>query len=219
MIDQYFIPENLIADKTRHHVSPSGRYTLTEERFRTKPGCWDYCRALVKKGETLIAEVRRNHPSFRFAFVEDHPDGHDYLVCAARYMGVTVVRLDTGERRDGEDEFTHCSWTPSPVDKTKLLVDGGFWGGPEAHAVVMDFRAPFALPWKRLSDADKGWSYGNRDYSRWRPDGTAVVVKVKELRKSDGVDIDELDGDEWLVAATGKTELQEREEVIWTPNN
>jgi hypothetical protein len=81
----------------RDRLSPSGKYRLVVTSYTT--GTLGVI-TRVADGEE-IARVDRNYHSFEHTWIEDHPSGHDYLVCGEDYQGQTVIELDTGARGDG----------------------------------------------------------------------------------------------------------------------
>src|SRR6266550_8938416 len=86
---------------TEDHFSPSQRYSLSISQVETKPGYFSHTKGVVRNHALdIVAEVDRNYGSFPFLFIEDHPNGHDYLVCGTDYQGQTVIELDTGKRKD-----------------------------------------------------------------------------------------------------------------------
>lgn len=117
-------------------TSPSGKYSLTISTIETKPGCWDYTCGVVKAGDREISTVKRNYSSFPFLWIEDHPNGHDYLVCGENYQGQTVIELDTGKRRDFLPEEAKKGhgfcWGSCTFDRTTmmLVVCGCIWACP-----------------------------------------------------------------------------------------
>lgn len=150
------------------HLSPSGRYKLVVTRHTTGPGFWCYSKGRIyNDSEVLIGEVCRNYSSFPFEFVEEHPNGHDYLVCGEDYQGQTVVELDTGKRRDYLPKaavqgwgFCWASYTASPSKRT-LSVCGCYWACPY-EVWFVDFSDPMeGLPiLLREADAEQffGWT-------------------------------------------------------------
>jgi hypothetical protein len=109
----------------------------------------------VKRGDSVIAVVNRNYSAFPFAWAEQHPNGHDFLVCGEHYMGQTVIELDTGQRRDYEPEGKGFCWASYSVSPNKLFiaVHGCCWACPY-HAMIFDFSKPLALPYRKLWDLD-----------------------------------------------------------------
>lgn len=123
-------------EEPKIHESPSGRYTLEVGQKATKPGCWSYSTGIVKRDGKVIGEVNRNYHSFPFCFVEDHPNGHDYLICGEDYQGQTVIELDTGERRDvrsdGAEKGVGFCWASYEFNRELeiVIVDGCIWACP-----------------------------------------------------------------------------------------
>lgn len=126
-----------------------------------------------------IAIIQRNYGSFPFSWVEEHANGHDYLIGGEDYQGQTVVELDTGERLDSvpfEELFGHgFCWVEHRYDPQHqmLIVAGCHWA------------CPYEFRFHDFSDPMKGWpeiqaeASGDRIMidcdSRWpeiREDGT-----------------------------------------------
>ena len=210
----YYAEENRNPDRRKEYESPSGRYKLVYDHYSTGKSTWAVSRGRVydSSGEE-VADVKRNYPAFPYTWVEDHPDGHDYLVCGSDYQGQTFIRLDTGERFDhlpdaASKGFGFC-WAehhPSP-DKTLLAVDGCYWAAPY-EVVVYDFRDPMSPPLEitRFS----------QNFLKWEEDGTLVVHGGwVDVRKSDGVKIDDLPEEEWSEDDDDWDEVP-GEETRWT---
>lgn len=128
----------------KEHTSSSGKYRLVVSVHATGKGTWNYTKGVVLAGDRAIETVCRNYSSFPFLFVEEHPSGHDYLVCGYDYQGQTIVELDTGRRVDYPPGpfggFCWSSYTASPSKRT-LAVSGCYWGGP--YEIFMhDFTDP-----------------------------------------------------------------------------
>src|SRR6185312_13000866 len=92
---------------------------------------------------------------FVFSFVEDHPNGHPYLVTGADYQGQTVIELDTGRRRDfipdaAKDGVGFC-WTDHRFDPSTqlLIVEGCIWAAPFEYRFY-DFSDPMEKGWPEL---------------------------------------------------------------------
>ena len=149
-------------------TSPSGLYKLSISSLETKPGCWNYTVGVVTKGEETITEVKRNYSSFPFLWVENHSNGHDYLVCGADYQGQTVIELDTGKRRDFIPEeakqgvgFCWVGYEFERFDQI-LVVDGCIWACPYEYRFY-DFSDPMN-GWPELVSSEDGpvWADGKR---------------------------------------------------------
>mgnify|MGYP001569417643 CR=1 FL=1 len=157
MNKEYFIEENKV--DTKSFYSESKKYRIEISQYKTKEGCWNYSGAeIFNEKSEKIETVYRNHASFYYTFIEDHGNGHDYILCGENYQGQTVIELDTGIRKDYLPDsaskgvaFCHTTYKYSE-DKTKLIANGCFWGGPYEN-FVYDFSNPLDLPYKRISES------------------------------------------------------------------
>lgn len=188
MKDQYFVEQNKLIDTKKEHFSESKRYRLEVTKYKTRDGCWNYSQCCVSKDNTLLFTVNRNYGSFPFSFIENHPNGNDYLICGEDYQGVTLINLTKETRQDYLPEeakkgmgFCMVSWNPSP-DKTKILVEGCFWGGPY-DSIIYDFTNPESIPWTTIKVAE---DYYNGGFVKWDSNGIEMI-KEESCRKSDGV--------------------------------
>ncbi|MEK6877973.1 MAG: hypothetical protein AABY22_00115, partial [Nanoarchaeota archaeon] len=200
MKNNFFVKENLFSEK--EEISESGKYRLIIEKYKTKEGCWKYSRGRVynTKNNSLIADVKMNYHDFPYLFVENHSDGHDYLICHEDYQGQTIVQLDTGSRINYLPNeankgvgFCWASYKISP-NKKYLAVNGCVWGGPY-EIVIYDFSDPMNLPYKQLA-VDNG--YGN-EIKYWNEDNSINLAKEVEIRKSDGKRTSELSEEEQFI--------------------
>lgn len=165
-------------------LSPSGKYQIrvTPWNHQTR-GHWAYTEAqvfLVGQGAPRFT-VRRNYSSFYFAWIEGHPDGHDYLVCGEDYQGITMLQLDTGERVDYLPRmafegfgFCHALFHPSPTG-TMLAVDGCYWAA-SYDVRVYDLSQPMVLPWPWISP-----DWDQSSVKRWADDTTLVLGVDEEF--------------------------------------
>lgn len=166
----------------RMEISPSGKYKLAIIQKPTKPGCWDYSVGTVFRGEEQLFAIERNYHSFPFAWVEGHPNGHDYFICGADYQGQTVLELDTGRRRDvsgGDPGFGFC-WSSYDFNLAQqcLLVAGCYWACPYEYKFY-DFSAPMEQGWPEIiaPDDEEGF-YMGKD-----PDVDASGFTIWETRR------------------------------------
>ena len=135
------------------HVSPSGNFKLVITQHETSPGCWGYTKGRVyhHNGDNPIAEVRRNYSSFPFAWMEEHVDDYDYLICGEDYQGQTFVQLNTGKvvnnKSVGSDKGHGFCWASYRLlgDGKTLLVGGCYWA------------CPYELKFFDVSDPMNGW--------------------------------------------------------------
>lgn len=189
-IDKFFVPENQDITTIKSFESPSGKYKLTISQFNTKKGCWSYSQGQIfsLKSDTPLAIVNRNYGSFPFLFIENHPNGHDYLVCGEDYQGHTVIELDTGKRADhlpneAEDGFGFCSaiFSNFNLEHQLLLVDGCYWGGPYEFKFY-DFSDPLNK-FQMLEDEDGIFSDARKP--TFEPDGTIKTYYSYENTNED----------------------------------
>jgi hypothetical protein len=181
-------------DDEKTTASPSGQYRLMTAIHRHPDDAWAYSsgRAFALLG-TAFATIERNYGAFPFLWVEDHPNGHDYLICGEDYQGQTVIELDTGKRVDHlPDEakaghgFCWAQHFISP-DRRVLAVEGCYWACPYEVA-IFDFGNPLVLPYPKLHQARC-----DKIHHGFQPDGTITWQSDDEVRKSDGALLDDLD--------------------------
>jgi hypothetical protein len=189
--EKIFRPENALEDKTESHVTD--RYRLLITPFKTGKNTWWYTQGRVFRIDTgeLIAEVRRNYSSFPFAWVENHDNGHDYLICGEDYQGQTILELDTGKRSDYLPEearkgFGWCcsGFHPSPSGRY-LAVSGCIWAGPY-EVKIFDVSNPIQFPWPILYESDY-----SSDSIVWGQDGGEFAMLGNEREFCDFVGKDE----------------------------
>lgn len=139
--EEIFTEENEEKD-CQSYVSPTERYVLQISSYSTRPGSWNCSRGRIYAGDAppgstnpqLIADVQRNYQSFPFLWIENHVDGHDYLICGSHYMGQTFVQLDTGKVFEHEPKGEDLCWRSYRLlTPTLLLVQGCYWGAPDEY--------------------------------------------------------------------------------------
>lgn len=153
----FFTPENADLSKRKEHLSPSGKYKLVVTPYATKKGCWNYTQGLIYRvGEdTPIAEIQRNYAAFPFLFIEDHQNGHSYLIGGENYQGQTVVELDTGKvvnnLSHGADKGHGFCWASYRYEAAAqvLVVDGCYWACPYQFK-LFDFSDPMGKGWPEI---------------------------------------------------------------------
>lgn len=224
-LEKHFIPDN-VCGKPKEVKSPSGRYLLRVTTYKTKEGCWNYSRGEVFDGEKLVADVKLNYHDFPFAWAEQHPNGHDYLLACEDYQGYSVVELDTGRREDllpnaelkgvalMGNGFGFC-WvriSPSP-DKKVLAVDGCYWACPY-EVVLFDFREPMKLPLPELERWDDV-----EEFDAWKTEGKLLLSRTVEVRKSDGKMLYDLPDEEMEKAEAAGDVEEKRLTRLWEPRS
>ncbi len=189
-------------------VSPSGKYSLTVTTHSSKSGGWHYSKGVLRHTQGAeIETVCRNYSCFPFTWAEDHPDGHDYLVCGEDYQGQTVIQLDTGIKKsylpeaaaDGHG-FCWAGHSISPDIRT-LMVDGCYWAAPY-ELVFYDFSEPMNLPYMQIhreSDVE--------DFGSWQPDGSYQAEVNRSYINITGHTLHGLDHD--LLTADQYVELEQ----------
>lgn len=224
----YFVPENAQLGCRREHLSESGKYKLVVTPYSTKEGSWSYTQGLVFSvgRDEPIAEVQRNYSTFFYEFVEDHPNGHAYLVCGEDYQGQTVIELDTGRRRDylpkeADDGVGFC-WAGHTFDKAQqiLVIDGCYWACPYEFR-FFDFSNPMdgwpEIECEMMIDADRRPPEISADGTikcfQTAPDESDDESKIPEIAatvtfKREGLKLVQID--EWISEAE-KARRTERE--------
>lgn len=199
----FFIPENKKHGCEEEHLSPTGKYKLVVSYYATKPGSWDYSQGDVYAvgSGTPIATIRRNYGSFQFLFIENHPNGHEYLIGGEDYQGQTVVELDTGGvtnnlSRGAEKGHGFC-W-------------GSYWFNAQNQILVV-YGCYWACPWEYqffdFSDPMSGWSEiecergvdGDAKKPVFNEDGTITCFESEYVANDD--DSDERSDEEIQLAA------------------
>lgn len=191
----FFVPANALLERRKEHLSPSGKYKLVVTPFTTKEGSWNYTQGLVFKvgDDTPLAEIQRNYSAFPFEWVEDHPNGHSYLVGGQDYQGQTVIELDTGKRADnlstGAKEGHGFCWADYTFNREQqvLVVDGCHWACPYEFK-FFDFSDPMA-GWPEI-ETDQGVD-ADRRHPEFHPDGTITCFQSEYVEDDDDDEDDE----------------------------
>lgn len=163
-MENYFISEN-IKKINEPEFSDSKKYKLIVTTFKTKTGCWGYSKGIVYKDDQIICEIKRNFESFPFLFIENHKNGHDYLICGEDYQGQTILELDTGNKINylPEEANSGCGFCGVEYkfdpQSSILIVSGCIWGGPYEYKFI-DFSNP--MEWTQIQcdefiEADFKW--------------------------------------------------------------
>jgi hypothetical protein len=203
----------------RTETSESGKYKLEVTSVATRPGCWNHTVGVVSRDGQVIAEVKRNYSSFPFLFVENHPNGHDYLVCGADYQGQTVIELDTGKRRDFLPEAAKKGHGFCWVDysfNTKeqmLIVEGCIWACPYEYRFY-DFSNPME-GWLQI-EIDGDYVDAEGKSPTFNEDGTVTTYETRskgELAKKEYTEWTDED-EEKVVVATKTFKIVDRKFVL-----
>ena len=217
MNSDYFTESNLIKNSVKSSFSSSKGYKIELREYNTGEKSWNYSRGIITKEGQEIADVKRNYPRFPFTWVEDHPSGHDYLICGENYMGQTIVELDTGKKinfvaKNAKEGYGFC-WIkhfPSP-NKRMLAVEGCYWGAPR-DLVIFDFEEPRNLPYKEIAHFHQ-----LEKFSGWNVDNSLETTIMKFARKSDGKFCEDLTEEEEDRIDKGLDEEGERAITLeWT---
>eukprot|EP00171_Calliarthron_tuberculosum_P011244 IDg11244t1 len=177
-------------------ISPSGRHAIDIYRALRTDEDAVYTEARVRTNSTVIAVVRRNHQTFPFAWVEAHPDGHDYLLCGEDVHGTTVLELQSARRVDYAPDrvperaaFCAVDYYVAPC-KNVIVLDGCVTAEPY-ELVALDFSKPMQPPYKELLrsrvDDVEGCGFVS---------GTLAWTYCREVRACDGRPLEELADDE-----------------------
>jgi hypothetical protein len=191
---KFFAPEN--RKPYTEELSPSGRYKLVISSYSTGPGTWSYSRGEVYRtsDNVLIGDIQRNYSRFPYCWMEEHKDGHDYLVGGESYQGQTFIQLDTGERRDyfpesGYKGFGFC-WSGMEFlkDGITLEVDGCYWACPY-QIKFFDVSDPMNKGWEELELPDEVWDFDpdkERSQMTYSSDGLITYTHGERIFKATG---------------------------------
>lgn len=179
-------------DRSETFDSPSGKYRVkvTPYMFHLERD-WTYTIGEIYGPDGPISHILRDFSTFPIAWCEEHPDGHDYLICGEDYLGQTVIRLDTGDRVDyiepqAENREAFC-WEQYEVspDGLSLVVVG--YEGPEPASPFeirfLSFRSPFSLPYHSVG---KDYVEYFEELLGWESESRVLISKRVEYRSADG---------------------------------
>ena len=127
-----FVKENII--RTEEHFSPSRKYRLVIETYRTHEGYSNYTKGTVYScctGE-WVGEIQRNYSIFPFLFFQKGQ--REYLISGRTYTtSHTIINCETGHIYDNTDENENkdeLCWSQMwQIDERTLCVLGCYWGG------------------------------------------------------------------------------------------
>jgi hypothetical protein len=174
---------------TKETLSPSGKYKLTTQSYKTGEHTWNYSRGVVTEVATgkQVGDVRRNYGSFWHTWLE-RKDG-TYLLCGEDYQGYGYVHCEAATQqfyypRNILSGSGWC-WGAAYVSPSGqfLLVAGCYWACPWEMR-LLDLRGSMELPFtclKTFSDTPSD------DFKRWRrDDGFVGLILGTEVLKADG---------------------------------
>lgn len=221
-LEKFFKKTDLLPTK-KTVIAPSGKHSLDILAYKTKEGCWNYTRGIVRElpDGPVVADIKRNYSSFWHTWVS-HQNGKEYLLCGEDYQGYTVINLTDRKEHtvfpdDGYEGHGWCWITAYPSPDGKLVaVFGCYWACPY-DLRVYDFSEPDKTPLKLLSERD---IQGNDSVIGWKDDKTIHIRREIDLRKSDGKEIDKLKLDELneflKKCEDGEDDITERfEDIFW----
>jgi hypothetical protein len=220
---EWYCRDESQSGEAQEFFSPSGRYRLVVTPHRTEQGYWGYSKGRVYGGDQLISTVYRNYSSFPHLFVEEHPNGHDYLVAGEDYQGQTVIELDSGRRIDYLPEsaqrgsgFCWASYSVSPSKRT-LAVGGCFWAAPY-EVWFLDFSDPMDHPLPILHRGDDVEQFF--DWDEDKPDtariGRSYDFCIPLNKDENHLTMEELDGLCKLDLPDSEVWREVQDSVKWT---
>ena len=194
-VETIFQKGKYLHDKKKIYPSETGKYKIEilPVVFRHGDRYFAYTLAKIKKGNKVIANIKRNGEKFPFLFVEDHIDGHDYLLCAEDYQSQTIFRLDTGDRTEfvsekakREMEFSWQRFHLSPDGET-LAIEGSVKTKHKELAEYREcrffsFKDPMILPYYEKGDRI---TCPYEDIIGWEDRDNLLVAIHEERRKTD----------------------------------
>ena len=196
--------------------SPSGKYRLDVTHHDTGNRTWRYSKGRVYRveGNVLIETVCRNYSSFATLWVEDHPNGHSYLVCGEDYQGQTVIELDTGKRVNYLEVgaklgygFCWQSFIASP-SKNTLAAQGCYWACPYQIQMI-DFSNPMGGTSEGLPILEV---FDDLDFFEWNGPDSCQFAEEYSVYTKTGVREDNLLDSDWaeieLREKAGETEAE-----------
>ena len=219
-----FIPENAL-NEIETADSPSGKYYIDITKYKFDKENKIYTLGSVflnlENGERkLISKVQRNYATFPFVFIENHSNGHDYLVCSEDIEGQTIIELDSGKESSWVPILAGFCWVdmiPSPSNNL-IAIDGCYWGCP-FETKIYDFSNPMKPPFDCLTE-----DYSIEKFNGWNNDDTCSIYVEFETRKSDGKPIKDLTEEEeeslykLLEPGINQDDIYgyEKKEIIWS---
>jgi hypothetical protein len=176
-------PENAVGEPTVIY-SPSKRFSLTVQHYKTGEKTWNYTSGVFKDGEEVITTIYRNYSDFFHNFFLKN--GTEWVVCGASYMSQTFIDLETRtifERpADCKDGFCWADVKANPSG-TLLLVCGCVWAAPYEFKIY-DFSDP-SKGWPCIpmvnADGEKSYvddGFGDRQDIRFNSDTECTIEQM-----------------------------------------
>lgn len=151
--EQIYIKENLT--QTKEYLSPTKRYKLIVESYKTCNGTWDYTKGSIYScsNNHWVGEIRRNYPHFpHLFFVKKDISGNyvEYLISGRDYTSQTIINCENGHIYDNSEDpnrDTFCWSRVWQVDHNTICVLGCYCG--VYIYSFFDF-SNLSLGWKKL---------------------------------------------------------------------
>ena len=167
--EQIYIKENLI--QTKEYISPSQRYKLIVETYKTGYGTWDYTKGTIYScsNNHWVGEIRRNYPHFpHLFFTKKDISGNyvEYLISGRDYMSQTIINCENGHIYDNSEDPNKdpfCWNQMWQIDQNTICVLGCYWGGSYIYS-FFDF-SNLSIGWNNLDTiCSNGSKIPNYDY-------------------------------------------------------
>jgi len=181
----FFVPENLVSAETEEHSSPSGKYSLTIERYITQEGGWSFTKGIIKEGDKILHEVFRNYSQFWHCWLENHPSGKPFILYGEDYQGYSTynlvdnkeqVHLPEAAAKGGGWCFIEVAANPA---NDKIAVIGCVWAGPESIR-LFDVSSLEILPLPLL---EHEWYSLYPDTMKWEDNTNLFCILPTDLCK------------------------------------
>lgn len=188
-MEKFFTPENKIDNKTEVILSPSARFQLTINVYRTGTNTWNYSECIITRinDQKIVAEIKRNYPVFHHTFFVK--DNEEWLQTGKTYQSQIFVNLDTEQIYDNSDkaDYHDFCWAQSLIspDGNTLAVNGCYWGAMYEYR-FFDFTDPLK-GWPELP-TEKCLDTGDYD-GHWNDDDTFTVYFTRWIDDEDKEDL------------------------------
>ena len=191
-VETVFQKGKYLHEKKKIYPSETGKYKIEilPVVFKHDDRFFAYTLAKIKKGNKVIANIKRNGEKFPFLFVENHIDGHDYLLCAEDYQSQTIFRLDTGDRTEfvsrGKEKWSFHGKSFIYLQTETLAIEGSV---KTKHTELAEYREcrffsfkdPMILPYYEKGDRI---TCPYEDIIGWEDKDNLLVAIHEERRKT-----------------------------------